>query len=473
MEAGTHDHEEESAGAVATTVTPPEVDDAPLTQGSLWKAIWVMTWPLMLTTMTSSIVGMVDVQVAGMLGASSQAAVGLSEQIIFLFMVFIMSVSVGTTAIVSRAYGAKDIDEAIRGTSQSLSLSVLMGLLLALAAWLIAKFIVPIFSSQQAVIDQGTLYLGIFALYLIPFSVVAIVNSAFRAIGDAKTPLLIVVVMTTLNVAGDYATVLGNFPVAGLGVQGIALAAVFSSAVGATIAIWQLSRSPLKAGLARLLPLRFDLMRRVINVGVPSALQRWSWAAAVFVLFFILSRCPNPTEALASWTIGMRIEGLLFMPVMALSLAISSIVGQNLGARRLKRAYQAGWNVSWIGIGMMFLFATPMFIWAPALSKVMSHDPKTIMYTVDYIRINMIAEPFLALGMVLSGALQGAGDTRSPMWISIVSNWIVRLPLAWLLALSLHLGPRGAWISMSVSVLMTAVLITWKYQSKTWIKQRV
>jgi putative MATE family efflux protein len=302
---------------------------------------------------------------------------------------------------------------------------------------------------------------------------VAIVNAAFRAIGDAKTPLVIVVVMTTINVIGDYATVFGNFPVPGLGVRGIALAAVFSSAIGATIAVWRLSKSPLKESLSRLFPLRFDLMRRVIDIGVPSALQRWSWAAAVFVLFFILSRCPNPTEALASWTIGMRIEGLLFMPVMALSLAISSIVGQNLGARRLKRAYQAGWHVSWIGITMMFLLATPMFIFAPELAKIMSNDIKTIAYTVDYIRINAIAEPFLALGMVLSGALQGAGDTRSPMWISIVSNWIVRLPLAWLLALTLHLGPRGAWISMSVSVLMTAVLITWKYQSRTWIKQRV
>jgi multidrug resistance protein, MATE family len=447
--------------------------DAPLTQGSLWKAIWIMTWPLMLTTVTSSIVGIVDLQVAGYLGAPTQAAVGLSEQIIFLFMVFIMSVSVGTTAIVSRAFGARDTEESIRGTSQSLSLSIFMGLLLTILAWLIAGFIVPMFSSHQEVVDQSRLYLGIFALYLVPFSVVSIVNAAFRAIGDAKTPLVIVVVMTAINVIGDYATVLGNFPVPGLGVRGIALSAVFGSAVGATIAIWRLKASPLAAGLAHLLPLRFDLMRRLIDIGVPSALQRWSWAAAVFVLFFILSRCPNPTEALASWTIGMRIEGLLFMPLMALSLAVSSIVGQNLGARRPKRAFQAGWHVSWIGIALMLLLATFMFAFAPQLSAVMSQDPKTIEYTISYLRINSIAEPFLALGMVLSGALQGAGDTKTPMWISIVSNWIVRLPMAWILALSLSYGPTGAWISMAVSVLMTAFLVTWRYQSKAWIRQRV
>jgi putative MATE family efflux protein len=348
-----------------------------------------------------------------------------------------------------------------------------MGLLLTILAWLIAGFIVPMFSNHREVVDQSRLYLGIFALYLVPFSVVSIVNAAFRAIGDAKTPLVIVVVMTAINVIGDYATVLGNFPVPGLGVRGIALSAVFGSAVGATIAIWRLKASPLAAGLAHLLPLRFDLMKRLIDIGVPSALQRWSWAAAVFVLFFILSRCPNPTEALASWTIGMRIEGLLFMPLMALSLAVSSIVGQNLGARRPKRAFQAGWHVSWIGITLMLVLATFMFAFAPQLSSVMSQDPKTIEYTISYLRINSIAEPFLALGMVLSGALQGAGDTKTPMWISIVSNWIVRLPMAWILALSLSYGPTGAWISMAVSVLMTAFLVTWRYQSKAWIRQRV
>lgn len=126
-----------------------------------------------------------------------------------------------------------------------------------------------------------------------------------------------------------------------------------------------------------------------------------------------------------------------------------------------------------IGIWMMVLFSIALFLLAEPIARVMSHDPKTIAYTSSYLRINALAEPFLALGMILSGALQGAGDTRPPMWISLFANWIVRLPLAWLLALILGYGPTGAWISMTISVILTAFLVMWRYQSRAWIKVKV
>jgi Na+-driven multidrug efflux pump len=169
----------------------------------------------------------------------------------------------------------------------------------------------------------------------------------------------------------------------------------------------------------------------------------------------------------------MRVEGILFMPLMALSMAVSAIVGQNLGAHKPERAFTAGWHVTHMGILLLLALSIAMYIFAPQLSAVMSHDPVTIAYTIDYLRINAIAEPFLALGMILSGALQGAGDTRSPMWISLISNWIVRLPLAWLLAITFKLGPAGAWIAMSSSMALTGLLMTWRYQSKDWLNTKV
>src|SRR4030095_11141367 len=181
------------------------------------------------------------------------------------------------------------------------------------------------FSASPEVIEQARLYLSIFSTYLIPFSVLSIVNAAFRAIGDAKTPLAVVLRATSVTIAGDYLTVVGNWPIAGLGIKGIALSALVGSTVGGTIALWRLRRSPLKESLLHIWPPALSAMSRVVNVGIPSAFQRLSWAGAVFVLFFILSRCQHPTEALASWTIGMRVEGLVFMPLMAFSLAVSSI----------------------------------------------------------------------------------------------------------------------------------------------------
>lgn len=450
-----------------------QVLDHSLTEGSLWRAIWMMSWPLMLTTISSSISNMVDIQVAGHLGSAAQAAVGLSEQVLFLFLVFILSIGVGTTAIVSRAYGSGNLEDSIHACSQSLALAVIMGLTLSGAAVIMAQFALPIFSPTPGVMEQGKLFLSVIGLISIPFSIVSIINAAFRAIGDAKTPLTIVMTMTAVGVLGDYLTVLADWPVAGLGIRGIAFSSLTASTVGAILAIWRLSLSPLGPSLKRFFPLSFATIYRLVHIGLPSAFQRVSWIGGTFVLFFILSRCAHPTQALASWSIGMRIEAFLFMPLMALSLAVSSIVGQNLGAKQLRRAYKAGWRVTGLGIVLMLVLGTLLFIFAKPLAQFMSHDPKTVEYAISYLQINAIAEPFLALGIVLSGALQGAGDTKTPMWISIFCAWCIRLPLAWIFGLMLGLGPTGAWLAMAVSILFSGMLNTWRYQSLAWIKTRV
>jgi multidrug resistance protein, MATE family len=455
-------------------VTSAKVDHAPLVEGSLWKAIWLMSWPLTLQTVAVSIVGMVDVQVAGLISHTAQAAVGLAEQVMFLFMIFLMSLGVGTTAIVSRAYGAKDLQGTTYATGQSLALSMVSGGLLMVLSFLTADYLLPLFSKSPDVVAMAHKYLITFALYLVPFSFIHIANAAFRAIGNAKVPLLVVGVEVVVNIIGDYLTVVYQWPVKGLGIQGIAWSAVAGAVVGTCISIYWLLRSPLRDAFKHLLPVSRDAIGRVLNVGLPAGAQRLSWAASVFGVFFILSQLPHPTAALASWTIGMRVEGLLFMPLMALSMAVGAIVGQNLGAQQYHRAHVAGWHVTWIGVGLMVVLSVPLFIFAEPCARLMSpHDADTIKITADYLRINAIAEPFLAVNMILSGALQGAGDTRITMWISIFHNWIVRLPLAWFLAFNAHWAANGVWAAMAISVALSSLIVAWRFQSGVWAKTRV
>lgn len=465
--------EQQEASDEIAMPTGRKVGSAPLIEGSEWKAIWIMSWPLMITTVSTSLVGLIDLQVTGYIGSSAQAAVGVAEQVIFIFMVGIMSLGVGTTAIVSRAYGEDKPADANFATGQSLGLSIITGLVLTLLALFTAHYLLPLFSQAPDVVAQGTLYLGIFSLYIIPFSMASIGSAAFRAIGDAKTPLLIVLTEVAVNIAGDYLTVLGNWPVPGLGVRGVAYSAIAGALVGCFMALICIWRSPLKNSLTHLFPLSLTMVKRLLHIGIPAAMQRISWAASVFVVFFILSRLPQPTAALASWSIGMRVEGLLFMPLMALSLAVGSIVGQNLGAQQVDRAFRSGWTVSNIGVALMVVLGAALFFGADAMAAFMSHDPQTREITASYLRINALAEPFLAVNMVLSGALQGAGDTRITMWVSLFTNWLVRLPLAWYLASPLHWGPAGVWAAMSISVSVAALMIAARFQSRAWAKIKV
>jgi len=463
---------------MSETTANPEIEDktgpeAPLVQGSIWRSIWIMSWPLLLTTVSNSLVGLVDVRVAMKLGSASQASVGIAEHIVFLFLIFLMSAAVGTTAVVSRAFGAKDHAQALRGIAQSVVLGFTMGLSLTLICFLVSGVLLSLFTPNPEVACLANSYLHIYAFILIPFSLICIITASFRAAGNAKTPLLIVGTMTVVNIIGDFLTVYGNWPVPNLGVRGIAFAGLTADCVGAVLGLACLYFSNLKDSLKQLWPYHLETISRILKIGLPSAFQRLGWAFSLFMVMFILKLCAQPTAALASLTIGMRIEALLFMPLLAFSLAISSIVGQNLGAKQIERAFKAGWHITWVGISLMVVLGLGMFCLAGPLSNNMSHDPATIGYVAAYLRTNALAEPMLALGMILGGALQGASDTQTPMWITLVTQWAVRLPLAWLLSLYFGLGPQGAWIAMAVSVYFMALLVTARYQSRGWIKIKV
>ncbi len=465
--------ESQARDRAPSTALPEDILEAPLVHGGLWKAIWLMSWPLLISTVATSVVGVIDVQVSGYLTSAAQAAVGLAEQVIFLFVVFIFSVSVGTTAIVSREFGKGNTEATSAATAQSLVISVLCGLLLAIAALSFARYFLPLFTRSPEVVEQGCLYLSIFGFYMIPFSVTCIIGAAFRAIGDARTPLIIVVTDVVIHIAGDYLTVLCNWPVPGLGVRGIAASAVISATVAAVLSAVVLYRSPLKASLYRLNVFDWACQKRILKIGLPSAVQRMGWAGGVFALFLILSRLGKHTAALASWTIGIRVESLLFMPLVALSLAVSSIVGQNIGACKNERAIKAGWNVTFIGVLLMLVLGACMYFFANPLAQIMSHDATTVRFSSDYLRINAFSEPFLAVQIILMGAMQGAGDTKTNMWISLFCHWLIRLPVAWWLAISLNMGTNGVWYSMVTSVVVCALWCGLRYRSGKWLKVRV
>jgi putative MATE family efflux protein len=447
--------------------------EAPLVQGTLWSAIWNMSWPMVLMTVCSSIVGLCDVQVAKVLGYSAQAAVGLAEMVVFMFMVFFMCMSIGTTAMTSRFIGEKNLEAAQEAIGQALLIVIVMGAALTLTSIVVSPQVMKVFAPSEEVALQAARYISIYSLFLMPFGVNCVVSAGFRGSGDARTPLFIVGSSTLVTIALDFATVYGNWPIPGLGIKGIALAGFVGSLTGTVLGIWRLSRSSLARGLTLLWPLNFDYLMRLLKISLPSGLQRLGWVLSTYALFFILKHCTNATAALASWTIGLRVEALTFMPMMALSLAVSAIVGQNLGAKQYDRAVKAGWHVTSIGVSIMFVLGVLMYALAPVVAKQMASDPDTIAYVTSYMHINAFSQPMLAVGMILAGALQGAADTRSPMWITLSAQWIFRLPLAWFLVVQRNLGPSGAWIAMTCSMYLIGALTIWRYQSKAWLKTKI
>jgi putative MATE family efflux protein len=461
----------ELSAAIASDKIVETKSEAALVGGNLWHTIWIMSWPLLLLMISNAIVGVVDVQVAQSFGASAQAAVGLADQIVFLFIAAVLAASIGTNALVSRALGAGELDKAIHVQGQALLFALLMGIVTTICSLLFTRNLLQFFSPDPTVSALATPYLAIYALYFLPFCFLCIVNAGFRAAGDARTPLLVVLSMTIVNVVGDYWFVYG--PMNYLGIKGLAIAGFIASIVGALVAWYRLNKSLLKHSIKKLLPADYEILGKLVKISTPAALQRLTYNLSSFVLFFTLKHCINPTAALAAWTIGMRVEAFLFMPMFALGQAVSSIVGQNLGARESDRAYRAGWNVAWLGFVSMLICGTVLFITAPSLAAIMTNDHFSQEYTISYLRILAIAQPFQSFAMIFNGALQGAGDTRMPMWITLFTHWVIRQPLAWLLAITCHFGAAGVWTAMSLSAASSGLLNLWRFQSRAWEKLKL
>jgi putative MATE family efflux protein len=443
-----------------------------LTQGKLSTTIWNQTWPLLIATVATTLIGTVDVQAAGYLGVSAQAAVGLSEQILFVFNIFVISMGVGTTAIVSRNWGGNDKSGASKCAGQSLSFSIMLGVVLALLLVLCAEWLVPLFTRDESVLLQSNCYLKIYALYLVPFSAMCISNAIFRGIGLPKLAALTVVLELIINVIGDYASVGGVWLLPKLGLLGIAGSSVVGAGAAATLAAFLL-RMNLDRSTFRMLPVSVREIRRVARIGLPAAVHGIHWACSMFAIFAILQQLDRPTAALAACTIGMRINGLLFVPVMALQIGVASIVGQCLGAREFERAYRAGWSTARVAASLATILAFFEFMFAEPIAGIFTLNPDALAFCVNFLRIDALVRPCMAAGQILQGCLQGAGDTRGPMLILWFTNWLVRISLAWFMCLVMPWGPTGAWLSIAASAVVAACMIAARFAAKRWMKQAV
>jgi Na+-driven multidrug efflux pump len=182
----------------------------------------------------------------------------------------------------------------------------------------------------------------------------------------------------------------------------------------------------------------------------------------------------HPTATEAAWGIGWRLEEMLGgFPVYALSMAVATIVGQNLGAKQPDRAALAGWQVAFVGAGLNAIIAMVLFFGARQLASAMTSDPLVLEYTVQYLQVVGLAQPFVAIWLILMGAMNGAGYTKWPMWASVICLALIRLPLAWLLTITFGMGPIGCWYAVAIPAVLLGLLMLWQFKVGTWKLQQV
>jgi len=210
-------------------------------------------------------------------------------------------------------------------------------------------------------------------------------------------------------------------------------------------------------------------IRQIVGLGWPAAMLQIAWNGGTIVLYNILGRLGEDSiVALAAIANGLRIEGAIFLPAFALNMSASVLIGQNLGAGDPERAERVGWRIAGAGALILSAMAVVVFIWAEFFAGLVAKDPAVLAETARYLRLNMLGQPFIALSLSLSGGLQGAGDTRGPMWAIVIAMWLIRLPLAYGLALHFGFGAVGVWWSMVISMACQGLLMARRFSSGRW-----
>lgn len=420
------------------------------------------------------LVGFTDIYVAGLINPEVQAAIGFIGQLYFLIIIIANAISIGTLAMVSRAFGAGDLKKTVGIARQALLFSILAAIGLTVFGLFFSRAILTIAGIPDEIKDMAEKFFRIFAFALGPNYILIISNAVFRAVGDMKKPLFTMFLVSAINVAGDFLLVFGVFGFDGLGYVGIAVSTALSMTIGTLINLgfffsgrWRdIYRGPLKISA--------DAVKKITELGWPAVLLQIAWSAGSIVLYNILGRLGDKSiTAIASISNGLRIEAVIYLPAFALNMAAAVLVGQNLGAGNSDRAEKAVWKIASIGVAFVSLISLPVFLWAEHFASFLTKDPAVLEETARYLRINMLSEPFMALGAILSGGLQGAGDTKRTMHVIVIAMWLVRLPLAYYLALVLNYGATGVWVAMITSMSLQGMLMAWKFRQGRWKKLKV
>jgi len=441
---------------------------SPLLLKNVHRAIFSLALPGMATMVFIALYELVDAFWVGKLGAEALAAVSGSSFIIWALYSLSEWVGVGVYALVARAYGVLDYKRASEVTSQGIG-AVLLLALVFMALGL--AYLDPLLNWMQLETEVHQLareYLTVILLGLVTIFLLVLYDAAFRGSGDALTPSLIIGGFLVFNAILDPFLIFGVGPFPRLGVQGAAWATVISRLLGLVACALLLKRRHIHPRLR--LPSELSLIRSILRIGFPIAFGHLIFSLVYVGLARIISLFG--TAPLAALGVCHRIEGVAYFACVGFGEAAATLVGQNLGAGRLRQAENSAWWTVLYGIVATGVVAIFFVLIPERLMALFIADPEVIREGARYLRIVGFFEIFLGVEVILEGAFSGAGDTVPPMMISIPLTTL-RLPLAYFLSGVLQWGTSGIWWAIALSTFLKGVLLAFWFQRGRWKYRKV
>ena len=444
--------------------------DEDYTKGRINRALGLLAIPMMLEMSMESVFAVVDIAFVSRLGTDAIAAVGITEALITVLYAVAVGLGMGVTAMVARRIGAKEREAAARVTGQAIWVGAGLSLLIGIPGSFYAADMLRLMGASPSVIETGTGFAAVLLGGSASIIYLFVLNAAFRGAGDASVALRSLWLANGLNIILDPCLIFGLGPFPEMGVTGAAVATTIGRSIGIVYQLWYLfdGRGRLRFRL-RNLALAPPVLARMLVISIGGIGQFLISTSSWIIVMRIVAIYGS--TAVAAYTIGLRIFEFIWLPSWGLGNAAATLVGQNLGAGQPDRAEKSTWRAAKYNAIFMTSVGVLVVIFAPGIAGLFTNDSDVLRYGTSCLRILAIGIPMYAVGMIVTQALNGAGDTRTPTAINLVCFWILQIPLAYWLATEMSLGPDGVFWAMVVSESLVTILGVAVFRRGKWKQQ--
>lgn len=446
--------------------------DKDFTSIGLGKAIFLLSVPMVLEMLMESVFAIVDIFFVSKLGAEAIATVGITESLMTIVYAVAAGLSIATTAIVSRRIGEKKPDKAAFAAFQAIATGLIFSALIGIPGVLFPRELLKLMGASQSLIDTGYVYPMIIFGSNVVVMMLFIINAIFRSSGDAAVSMRVLLFANLVNIILDPLLIFGIGPFPELGIKGAALATAIGRGLGVIYQVYLLAFGNKRIVIRRRhMRISIPLIGKLIKLSMGGIGQNIIATSSWVVMVRIISEFGS--NAVAGYTIGIRILIFTLLPSWGLANAAGTLVGQNLGAHKPERAEKSVYTSAWLNILVLGVFAI-LFISNPGYYiGIFTNDPDILYAGEICLRTISYGYIFYAFGMVMVQAFNGAGDTLTPTWINLVCFWAIEIPLAYLLAIPLGIKEQGVYIAIVIAESLLALTALLIFRRGKWKKSIV